>query len=34
MREIEKLEAGLEYNFFDEEVAKRKEGAVVPAKKN
>lgn len=33
MREIEKLEAGLEYNFFDEEVAKRKEKAVVLCEK-
>ena len=24
MREIEKLDAGLEYNFYDEEVVKRK----------
>ena len=33
MREIEKLEAGLEYCFFDEEVAKRKENAVVLCEK-
>lgn len=29
MREIEKLDAGLEYCFFDEEVAKRKENALI-----
>jgi maltose O-acetyltransferase len=29
MRELEKLEAGIPYDFLDEEVAKRKEGAVV-----
>ena len=29
MKEIEKLEAGLEYCFFDEEIAKRKERALL-----
>lgn len=29
MKEIEKLEAGLEYCFFDEEIAKRKEKALL-----
>lgn len=33
MREIEKLEAGLKYNFFDEEVAARKEHAAVLCEK-
>lgn len=29
MREIEKLDAGLEYNFYNEEVVKRKKNAIV-----
>ena len=33
MREIEKLDAGLEYCFFDKEVVKRKENAVVLCEK-
>lgn len=33
MREIEKLDAGLEYCFFDKEVAKRKEDALIKCRK-
>ncbi len=33
MTELEKLDAGLEYNFFDEEVAARKENALRLCKK-
>ena len=33
MREIEKLQAGLEYCFFDEEVAMRKRSAVIACQK-
>lgn len=33
MREIEKLEAGLEYNFYDEEILKRKKNAIMLCEK-
>ena len=33
MREIEKLDAGLEYCFFDKEVVKRKEEALIKCRK-
>ena len=33
MREIEKLDAGLEYNFYDKEVVKRKKNAIVMCEK-
>ena len=33
MKEIEKLDAGLEYCFLDSEVAKRKENAPIKCRK-
>ena len=33
IREIEKLETGLEYNFYDEDVVKRKKNAIVMCEK-
>ena len=33
MTELQKLEAGLEYSFFDDEVAQRKTEAIIKCKK-